>query len=151
MAKIYTADGVYIADVMLQHLNSWPKKPADVILEDIGKDAPSMMLQQLSAAEVRKTYVNGSYIGVWPFAVYIRINAEDTASRLDATGCLRELAKWLDEKDDRGTFIHLPIIDSEKTATRIQMTSSPSIVGRMEDGIEDYQALFELEYKHHRR
>ena len=51
MAKIFTSDGVYIAKSVKDHLNTWEKKPADILLEDFEKEAPSMMLQQLAAAE----------------------------------------------------------------------------------------------------
>ena len=151
MANVVTSDGVYIAKAMKTLLNSWPDKPAPILLEDLGKEATSMMLQQLAAAEKRREYVNGSYVGVWNFAVYIRIEAEDTESRLDATGSLQALADWLQETDSQGCFAHLPVIDDRRVASKIEMTSSPSLVARMEDGTEDYQAVFSLEYKATRR
>lgn len=146
MARIFTNDGVYIAKVMKDHLNTWHKKPAPVLLEDLGKDVPSMMLQQLASAEKKTSYIDGSYIGIWSFAIYIRINAEDTASRLDATGCLNELAEWLNEKDSNGTLVNLPYIDTRRTVNKIEMSTTPSIAARYEDGTEDYQAIFSLEY-----
>lgn len=151
MAKFYTNDGPYIAEAMKDHLNSWPKKPCEIRLEDLDKDGVSMMLQQLASAEKRKTYIDGSYLGVWPFAVYIHIQAEDTASRLDATGCLWELAEWLRTKDAKGEYVNLPSFDEQRQATRIELTNTPSIAARYEDDSEDYQALFELEYTYHRR
>lgn len=147
MERNFTNDGVLIAKVMRDHLNTWQKRPAVFKLEDLGKDAPSLAIQQLAAAEKKRAYVNGSYIGVWHFAVYIRINAFDTASRLDAVGCLEELAKWLQESDDKGAYVNLPVIDKNRTATKIEMTSTPSIAAKYEDGTEDYQALFTLEYQ----
>ena len=133
-------------------LNTWPDKPvAEIFLEDLGKDAPSMMLQQLSAAEKKKEYINGSYIGVWNFAVYMRIDAEDTASRIDATGALQNLADWLQARDENGEYANLPELDSTKTAIKFDMTSTPSIAARYDDGTEDYQAIMSLEYKAIRR
>lgn len=143
--RMFVNDGVYLAKVMKDHLNTWPKKPAEFKLEDLGKDSPSIMLQQLSAAEKKRTYVNGSYIGVWNFAVYVRISDVDTASRLDATGCLNELADWLTHTSN-GVFVNLPVIDENRIATKIEMTSTPSIAGRDDNGTEDYQAIFQLEY-----
>lgn len=151
MAQIFTNDGVYIAKAMKDHLNSWDRKPVAIKLEDLGKEVPSMMLQQLAASEKKKTYINGSYIGVWNFAVYVRINAEDTASRLDASGCLQALADWLQTRDAQGAFVNLPVIDDYRKATKIEMSSTPSIAARYDGGIEDYQAIFSLEYKVTRR
>lgn len=147
MEKVFTNDGVLIAKVMRDHLNSWTKKPTDFMLEDMGKKVPSLMLQQLSAAEKKRTYINGSYVGSWNFAIYIRIDAKDTASRLDAIGCLEELSKWLQEKDSKGEYVNLPFIDTDRIATKIEMTTTPSIAARYEDGTEDYQAIFSLEYQ----
>lgn len=151
MPKVYTTDGIILAKVMRDHLNGWPNKPTEIKLEDLGKTVPSMMLQQLSAAEKLKQYVNGSYIGVWNFAVYIRIAGDDTASRLDAVACLSDLGKWLTEQNDRGNYKRLPNIDGDRVATSIRMTASPSIAVRYENNVEDYQALFALEYKYSRR
>jgi hypothetical protein len=151
MAKIFTNDGVLIAKVMRDHLNSWTKRPTDFKLEDLGKKVPSLMIQQLSAAEKKRTYINGSYIGVWNFAVYIRINALDTSSRLDAISCLEELSKWLQSKNNKGEYVNLPFIDLHRTATQIEMTTTPSIAARYDDGTEDYQAIFSLEYQATRR
>lgn len=151
MARVFTNDGVLIAKVMKDHLNGWPKKPVTIMLEDLGKEVPSMMLQQLSAAEKKREYVNGSYIGVWNFALYIRVSGNDTASRLDAIGCLNEAAEWLTQKDKDGSFSNLPVIDDSRTATKIEMSSTPSLAARYEDGTEDYQAIMSLEYKVRRK
>lgn len=147
MARVFTSDGVLIAKVMRDHLNKWKKKPTTIKLEDLGKDVPSMMLQQLAAAEKKREYVNGSYIGVWNFALFMRVNGEDTASHLDAMACLNDAAAWLMQKDGDGSFSNLPVIDDSRTATQIVMTSTPSIAARYEDGTEDYQAILSLEYK----
>lgn len=144
--RVYTNDGVVIAKVMKDHLNSWDKKPVDIRLDDLETFAPSMMLQQLSAAEKKKSYVNGSYIGIWNFAVYMRVSCDDTASRLDAIACLTELAEWLTEIDEKGVFKRLPEIDEKRTATSIALTATPSVAARYENGTEDYQMLMSLEY-----
>ena len=147
MARVFANDEVIIAKAMTDHLNRWAKKPTVFKLEDIGKDVPSLMLQQLSAAKKVKSYVDGSYIGIWNFSIYMRVSGEDTASRLDAAACLGELADWLTKTNDDGYFVNLPYIDRDRTPTSIRIESTPSIAARYEDGIEDYQAIFSLEYK----
>lgn len=151
MSKIYTNEAVYVAESVRNHLNMWDKRPADFELEKIRKKAPAMMVQQLSGTEKKKVYVNGSYVAEWRFAVYIRVNGEDTAARLDAVGCLEELARWLTELDSEGRYANIPIIDDCRTVSKIEMSSTPSIAARYDDGDEDYQALFTLEYKFNRR
>lgn len=144
---IYTNDGIYLAAVMRDHLNSWEDRPADFMLEDLGTKVPSLMLQQLASAEKKKAYVNGSYIGTWSFAVYIRVNGRDTNTRLDATATLIDLAKWLTFQSDSGAYVNLPFIDRQRRATKIEMITTPSIAARYDGGIEDYQAVFQLEYQ----
>lgn len=139
MQRIYDSDGVYVAKVMRDFINTWDKKPCEVLLEDFTKDPPSMMMQQLSGTAKKKTYVNGSYIASFPFAVYVRVNAIDTASKLDATGILNDLGKWFSEQK-------LPAIDDNMTANKIEMTALPTIAAKLGNGVEDYQAIFELEY-----
>lgn len=147
MPRVFPTDSVLIAKAMRDHLNSWPEKPATFLLEDLGKNVPSLMLQQLSAAQQKKVYVNGSYIAVWSFAVYMRMSGEDTASRLDAIACLNDLADWLTETGDDGNFVRLPYIDDNRRPTSIELMTTPSIAARYDGGIEDYQAVFSLEYK----
>lgn len=139
MARIYENDGVYVAKVMRDYLNTWSKKPCEVKLEDFEKDPVSLMMQQLSGTAKKVQYVNGSYIASFPFAVYVRINAVDTASKLDATGLLNELGRWLETSN-------LPELDENMTATKIEMTALPSLAAKYDNGVEDYQAVFELEY-----
>lgn len=151
MSKIYTNEAVYIAEAVRDHLNTWNKRPADFELDKITKDPPAMMIQPLSGTEKIRNYVNGSYIAAWRFAVYIRIPGTDTAERLDATGCLTELAAWLSELTDKGQYANLPVIDEDRTVSRIEVEATPSIAFRYEDGTEDYQTIFKLEYKYNRR
>ena len=137
--RIYTNDGVYIAKAMKDHLNTWDRKPVIIHLEAFDKNPTSMMMQQLSGAFKKRSYINGSYVGSWPFAVYIRISGKDTANRLDATGTLDGLNEWL-------TTTELPSLGDNRMAVKIEMASLPSIAARHDNGSEDYQAIYELEY-----
>ena len=137
-----------LAKVMRDHLNDWPDKPSDIQLEDFGRDTPAMMIQQLSHAEKKRAYINGSYIGTWAFAVYVRINAADTASRLDALKCLDDLYNWLDARDRNNHFVNLPSIDQKRVAIQVTMPDTPSVAAKYENGVEEYQAIMELEYKY---
>lgn len=147
MDRAYTNDGILIAKVMKNYLNDWSEKPVEIMLEDLGKKVPSMMIQQLSSAEKKREYINGSYIGVWNFALYMRVSGKDTASRLDAIACLTDLSDWLTERDGNGDYINLPHIDDKRTATSVQLLSTPSLAARYDNGYEDYQAILSLEYK----
>lgn len=148
MAKFYESENTLIPRVMRDHLNTWPDKPVEIKLEDAGKYTPAMMVQQLAAIEIKKRYINGSFIGVFNFSVYVAIDGEDTASRLDAMAVLSDLGEWLSEQDDAGNCLHLPELGDNRKAIQITMTSTPSLAARLENGVDEYQALFALEYKY---
>ena len=152
MGKVYCNDGVILAKVVRDYINTnWAAKPALVVLGDFAHKPPSLMLQELAQAEIKRPYIDGSYIGQWSFAVYMRINAEDSAARLSASAALYDLAEWFRAKDGSGAFSHLPTIDSKRTATRIEMSTTPALAAQYDGGVEDYQAVYQLEYRYSNR
>ena len=132
---------VLIAKAILNHLNAWPDKSCNIRLETMDK-APivfSMSMQQLSGTRVLKSYINGSFIGAWPFAVYVRFGNADTAKRFDAVSYLEALGLWMGEAA-------LPSLGESRVADSIEMTSLPAIAAQYEDGGVDYQAIVQLTY-----
>jgi len=127
-----------IAQALFEYLNTWAEKPAPILFEKFDKEAPSMMFQQLSGTVVLRRYVSGSYIGTFPFAVYIRIDGADTKSKLDATATLCALVEWLNSQP-------LPDIGENRTATDFDI-ATPSRAAVFEDGTEDYQIVLNLTY-----
>lgn len=131
-----------IAKSVYNHLNQWPEKPCQISLEMMDK-APiafTMSMQQLSGTRIMRRYIDGSFTGAWPFAVYVRMSASDTAKKFDAVSVLETLNQWLMTQP-------VPDLGTGRTATRFEMTSLPSIAATYEDGSTDYQAIFQLEYK----
>lgn len=131
-----------IVKSILDHINAWNEKPCAIRLEEMTKKPTtfSMVLQQLSGTVIERKYVDGSFIGAFPFAVYIRFPAADTAKHVQASGYFQQLEAYL-----RSTA--LPDIGQNRTATTIDMTTLPSVAGIYEDGSADYQAVFRLQYK----
>ena len=133
---------VLIAKAMYTHLNQWPDRPCQIRMELVEK-APiafSISLQQLSGTVVLKKYIDGSFTGAWPFAVYVRLTGGDTAKRFDAVGILESVAEWMRSAP-------MPDLGSRRTAIQIEMTGLPSVAATYEDGGIDYQAIFRLIYK----
>lgn len=132
-----------IVQSVLRHVNAWTDKPCAIGLEKLDK-APhgfSMSIQQLSGTVVLKKFIDGSYVGAWPFAVYVRISGADTGKRIDAVCNLERFGAWLCGESA------LPDIGSSRTADSFEMTSLPSIAAQYEDGGVDYQAVFRLNYR----
>lgn len=129
-----------VVEAVWRWLNTWPQKAVHIGLDALEKTAPSMMVQPLSGTVVQREYINRSFLGSWPFAVYVRANAGDNADRVDAFGMLMALWEWMRAGP-------LPDIGERKTPMKIEMTSLPSLMMRYEDGSEDYQAVFALTYR----
>lgn len=148
MANFYEPENILMSRVMRDHLNTWPNKPVEIKAEVAGPETPAMMMQQLASVEVKKRYINGSFIGGYNFAVYVAVEAEDTESRFDALAVLNDLGLWLSEKDENGNYTNLPELGDDRRAIQVTISSTPSIAARLENGVEEYQALFALEYKY---
>lgn len=148
----FTNDGAYLVQTLLEKVNEWDGKPCEVKLDELGEKPPAMMFQPLARARVLRQYVDGSYIGVLAFAVFIRVNALDTRTRLNATGVLNALGDWLEEKDETTReYKNLPVFTNNTQARSVEMTATPAISTRYDNGYEDYQAIFEMQYYKKRR
>lgn len=132
----------HIARAVFNHLNAWQDKPCPFRMENLDK-APiafSVSMQQLTGTVVQKRYIDGSFVGTWPFAVYVRVSGRDTAKHFDAAGVLYALSEWLEQSTP-------PDIGERRTAEHFQMTGLPAIAASYDDGGVDYQAIFGLTYK----
>lgn len=130
---------VAIARDMLAHLNSWPDKPVRFTIEELPNKVPAIMLQPLPNSGVVRKYIDGSFIGQFTFAVYYRVDQTDTKKKLSAYETLEALARWLETSE-------LPVLNGNRKATKLEQTTTTSLA-MMDEGIEDYQTIFALEYK----
>lgn len=134
-----TNDIEVIEKQVLAHLNSWPDKPTRFTIEELRNKSPALMLQPLATARVVKRYVDGSFLGIFSFAVYLRLAISDTSSKINAYETLRSLAKWLETSP-------LPSLGTGRVATKIEQTATPALA-QQDDDVEDYQTIFALNYK----
>lgn len=138
-APAITDDLSPIAKAILDHVNAWPEKPLPFKLS-LEKDKTSAIMQPLPGASKVREYVTGSYIGQFPFALFLRIEGADTKSRLNALETLNKAAAWL-------TSAALPIISADIKAQRFELTSLPAQDAVYDDASEDYQAIFRFTFK----
>ena len=132
-------DQTAIARSMLDYVNAWTNKPASFTLDGLAKAAPSATILQLATSGVLRRYVNGSFVGVWSFAVYFRLNKADTAGKLDVLDLFDNLKAYFKST--------LPTLSEGATASKIEQLSTPYLSAADDDGTEDYQATYRLEYK----
>ena len=145
----FTNDGSYLVQTLLEKVNDWSGKPCEIRLDELGEQPPCAYVTR---ARVVRQYVDGSYIGILAFAVYIRVNSQDTRTRLDATGVLNSLGDWLEARDeDTREYKNLPQYTNDTQARSIEMTATPAIATRYDIGYEDFQVIFEMQYFKKRR
>lgn len=129
---------------MWQWLNEWPDKPpgiAEISLDAMDKYPPAMLLQPLSGTVVERGYVNGSFIGSWPFSVVIKQNIGDDADRVDSFAALMGIYEWMLGQQ-------LPVLQNNNTAHKVEMTALPMKSAVDDSGTEYYEATFALTYHH---
>lgn len=128
-----------IADALLKWLRTCPYMPEGMNLayQNLG-DSSGMSLHTLKGTVKRKEYVDGSYEGYYPFAIYLRDMPDSTNTRLECTDILDTIGAWVDEQDD------YPELDDNRIINSINMVSNATLVKRFENGVEDYMATFEL-------
>lgn len=134
-----SADSGQIAPAMLAFLNTWKERPSDFSFEAFGDSIPAMRLSQMSGPELLRSYVDGGYIAVWPFAVSMRIRAYDSSDALAAAETLNSLSDWLKSGP-------MPELGDGKRALEFKITALPSQSGIYENGTEEYHVLFRMEY-----
>ena len=133
-------DGL-IAEAMWRFAGAWPGWPGGGLgLEALGKAPVAAMLQQLSGTVVERRFVDGGFVGRWPFAIVVRVNGEETAGRLGALEMIQGIRRWMESEA-------LPGIGQGRLALCVEMTGLPSMAAAYPDGTEAYQAVFALKYK----
>ena len=132
-----------ISPQIWKYLNSWPNKPVSVSrigLDHVDKLPVAIALQQISGTLVDRQYMDGGFIGRWPFVIFVKVQGDDTASRLSAVGVLNDLYRWMKQNppEDIGTG---------RQTLHIEQRETPVRVGAYEDGTEIYQGVYVLRYK----
>lgn len=128
-----------MAEAVWRLVNGWPGAPGVFGLDGMEK-GPGRMVQQLSGTMVERSFVDGGFIGNWPFAVVVRVDGTDTRARLEAVGMLGALARWL-------AGVEMVELGEGREWMGATMTGLPAQVAAYADGMEDYQAGFLVRYR----
>lgn len=130
-----------LAKGLLLWLRTCPSIPSGVTMayQYLAEDKDCMSLHTLSGAVKREEYVDGSYEGYYPFAVYFRSSPDSTNSRIDCNNTIDSIGEWIDEQDSSS---YPDVEDIEINS--IQQVTNSTLVKRFANGFEDYMAKFEL-------
>ena len=128
------------------HINAWDGAPCRFLPESregglaglpAGKDLPAGAVTALSGPVKLRAYVDGSFIGEIPFAVYLR-TASTPGDGLEALEWFAALTRYL------GTFAPSP--DTHRVYECCRPTALPAKSSVEEDGTEEYRASFTVRY-----
>ena len=142
MEQINVSEQNDIIKSLLLVLNNFNNIPVEKVeYQYLSPDDTSMSLNSLQGAVKSKQFVNGSYIGLYPFSIVYRVFPTNTNQRIDGTKVIDEIGELLENLDYLSCFN----IGNKKVIS-IERTSTSSLVYRGENGVEDYQGLFRLEF-----
>lgn len=98
---------------------------------------PALSLQTLTGDPVLTRFMDGSYIGQFRFAVYLRMSADDDESRLAASALMEQVTSVV----AGGTYTLPTGFDYH----RITQDTLPRLIS-VDEGFYDYQVTFAVDY-----
>lgn len=132
-----------IAKALLEWIRTCPDIPSDmkIAYQYLEDEQPCMSLHTLSGAVKRVVFVDDSYEGYYPFALYLRDSPDSNNTRIECMDTLDNIAEWI------GTQESYPSIGEGKYVYSINQVSNAILTKRFENGFEDYIVTFELIYE----
>lgn len=131
-----------LAEVLLKWIRTCPNMPDGMTLayQNLGNDS-GMSLHTLKGAVKRKVYIDGSYEGYYPFAIYLRDVPDSTNTRLECANVLDTIGEWIDSQTV------YPDLGGNRVVSEVNWVANATLVKRFENGVEDYMATFELVFE----
>lgn len=134
--------------VVMQCIREWLKKYPKLVgrldVDFLDEETDTYSLDTIPCEEILKRYKDGSTIRQFQFAISSRMFYEQNiAQNLSNLEFFEELTEWIEQKTRAG---ELPVMDKDRTAQKIVVTSTayPFVVA--EDGTARYQLQARLEY-----
>lgn len=143
--KVTAAEEDQISRKLLVWLNTCPHIPQgiDTIrFEYLPTDAPAMALSTIQGAYMVNRYILGGYLAEYQFKLIYRILAPGSSidKRLAADEVLNAIGDWA----QGGAELD---IGEGKRVRRLEATTRSSLFAVYENGDEDHQILFKLNYE----
>lgn len=136
-----------IARALIDWFNtSCTELPTGLIMEfQCLSDSSSISLFPNKGAIVAEQYVDGGYMGYYPFSIYYRTLPDSTDTRLVSNDIVDSIGVWVADIEENE--IELPFVSDKIQITEIKQITNSSLAHRYEDGTEDYMATFDLYYE----
>ncbi|MBQ8640647.1 MAG: hypothetical protein IJ480_00385 [Clostridia bacterium] len=131
------------------HINGWEGAPCLFLPESregglpgmpvSGKKLPAGAVMALSGPAKVRSYVDGSFIGEVPFAVFLRTGGHSPGEGLETLEWYEKLTRYLE------TFAPSP--DADRVYGCCIPSALPAVSSVEADGTEEYRASFTVRYR----
>jgi|GEM_PF-1697553 len=145
LTALSIAEQNLISKAILLLINQYPELPSGVkaswqYVDD--KNPLAVFSQQGAVKLVEYLCMPGEDVfdGQFPFFILYRCKPTSVAQRMSKQNILDGLGEWIEHQE-------YPALTGGRTITAIERTTTSSLVGRLEDGSEEYQCNFNLTYE----
>lgn len=126
-----------IAQAVLDYINGWPDRPADMLLGEYGDGLPALRMLPQAGATVLRLYADGTEVISWPFSVSLRTRPTSAAGR--AIELLSALADYMSSAE-------LPYLGGDRCALAMELCGAPERISSDVSGFVSYSIPFRLIY-----
>ncbi len=133
-----------VMECVRKFLRQYPELKGRLDVDFLDENEDTYSLDTIPSTEIVKKYRDGSTIRQFQFAVASRrLYDQNIEQNLDNLDFFEKLTEWVENKM---AARELPVMDNDRTALKIEVTSSayPFVVS--EDGKARYQIQMRLEY-----
>lgn len=118
---------------------------AGLLVETLNKTPTQYSLVPLPGTRVLESYLNGSELCQYPFALQSMESTADETARMATHEFFEDLSKWLKEQSEDG---NLPALDDVKqTPESLEVINQAALIALGESGTGIYQLQCRLVYK----
>ncbi len=120
------------------------KTNAPVWVDYLGSTPTEYAIIPLPGSRIVESYIDGSSIREYPFALQSSESTADDLERLETNGFFETFADWLESQSEDGI---LPTLDSGQTAIKIEATGWGYLFeqGQSQTGIYNIQCVLQYE------
>lgn len=134
-----------LSKALLLMINQFPDMPENVAASyQYIDDDNSLGVFSMKGAVKLTEYLcmpdEEKFDGQFPFFILFRCKPSNTMQRINKQDFLDKLGEWLEKQE-------YPPLSGGRTITEIARTTTTSLAGRFENGMEEYQCNFNLIYE----
>lgn len=146
------AEQEIIGKAVFEMLKECPIIPSSVVIQYGSINNNSIAVFAVSGAIVSKRFVDGGFIGTFPFVIRYRSKPTNNEDRIQRENLMNKIANWLSGKETSYNNVNYqiseyPTMTEGRTIKEIEQQQNAFIVDKQDDGTVDVQVSMRLKYK----